>query len=340
MELPFTVRELDLTDAQLAEPAWRIQLAAHQVEADWLAYPALPVLWPTLNDAMACRQRVLGAFEGTDLRGVLVVSERPEGGWHIERTVVDPQHFHAGWGYRLLNALLADADEVTVDTGAANSAALGLYHKAGFEPEQRWHGPDGLVLWRLHYRRPTTLPSLTLLPDGWIQQARCVPSPNCDERSEGVQPELLVIHNISLPPYRYGGKGVEQLFTNRLNPAEHPFYATIDGLRVSSHFFIRRNGELVQCVSVHRRAWHAGVSRWQGRERCNDFSIGVELEGCDFEPFSAAQYGMLTALANTLKAALPLRAMTGHEHIAPGRKTDPGPFFDWPRARRGIDLPG
>ncbi|MGC0153673.1 1,6-anhydro-N-acetylmuramyl-L-alanine amidase AmpD [Chromobacterium vaccinii] len=196
------------------------------------------------------------------------------------------------------------------------------------------------MLWRLEYR-PATPPELALGDDGWVQGARQLPSPNCDERGPGCEPELLVIHNISLPPYRYGGPGVEQLFTNRLDPAEHPYYQGIHQLRVSAHFFVRRDGLLLQFVPVGLRAWHAGVSSWRGREKCNDFSIGVELEGCDFEPFSEAQYLTLAALARALRSGLPsLTAMTGHEHIAPGRKTDPGPSFDWPRARADIGLAG
>ncbi|MDF0604526.1 1,6-anhydro-N-acetylmuramyl-L-alanine amidase AmpD [Neisseriaceae bacterium TC5R-5] len=180
---------------------------------------------------------------------------------------------------------------------------------------------------------------MVLGEDGWLRGARRLPSPNCDDFKEGMQPELLVIHNISLPPYRYGGSGVAQLFRNRLDPAEHPFYQQIQNLRVSSHFFIRRDGEVVQFVSTRQRAWHAGVSSWAGREACNDFSIGVELEGCDFEPFSEAQYRNLQALVAALRSRLPLQAIVGHEHIAPGRKTDPGPCFDWPRAAADSGLP-
>jgi AmpD protein len=144
--------------------------------------------------------------------------------------------FGAGWGYRLLNHLLADADEVSVDTAEVNAAAIALYHKAGFVLEQRWSVPDGLVLWRLLYQAGRLRPVLHLEPSGWVREARQVPSPNCDAREHG-SPELLVIHNISLPPYRYGSQAVEQLFTNSLNPDEDPFFATISQLRVSSHFF-------------------------------------------------------------------------------------------------------
>lgn len=169
------------------------------------------------------------------------------------------------------------------------------------------------------------------LNNGLIDTARFVASPNHDNRSAKHPIELLVIHNISLPPQCYGGPGVEQLFTNCLNPGEHPYYAEIAHLRVSSHFFIRRDGELVQFVNTEQRAWHAGVSVWNGQERCNDFSIGIELEGSDFETFTDAQYECLQQLVVVLAAAYPLKALAGHSDIAPGRKTDPGPFFDWAR---------
>lgn len=170
---------------------------------------------------------------------------------------------------------------------------------------------------------------------GWFAAARRIDSPNCDARpSEAAETNitLLVIHNISLPPDEFGGPGVEQLFTNRLNPAEHPYYATIHALRVSAHFFIRRDGELIQFVPCAQRAWHAGASSWRGRERCNDFSVGVELEGSDEQPFTEAQYVRLNALIRALREAYPgLVDIAGHSDIAPGRKTDPGPYFDWSR---------
>lgn len=170
---------------------------------------------------------------------------------------------------------------------------------------------------------------------GWLSDAtprfRRLPSPNFDPRPAGMTVELLVIHNISLPPDEFGGPGVEQLFTNTLDPDEHPYYAEIQGLKVSAHFFIRRDGSLLQFVSCLERAWHAGASQWQGRERCNDFSIGIELEGCDSQPFEEAQYETLGRLTAALRAAYPLRALVGHSDIAPGRKTDPGPCFDWSR---------
>lgn len=173
----------------------------------------------------------------------------------------------------------------------------------------------------------------TLCADGWLSGCRHVPSPNCDERPEGLAIDLVVVHAISLPPDQFGGPGVEQLFTNTLDPAEHAYYAQIQHLRVSAHFFIRRDGELIQFVSTRQRAWHAGVSVWRGRERCNDFSIGVELEGCDTRGFEMAQYACLQQLLACLADGYPLRAIQGHSHIAPGRKTDPGPFFEWQQLR-------
>jgi AmpD protein len=163
----------------------------------------------------------------------------------------------------------------------------------------------------------------------WHPGASVVPSPNFDPRPEGVAIDLIVIHSISLPPGQYGGPGIEQLFTNQLDPAAHPYYAQIAGLKVSSHFLIKRDGALVQFVPVAQRAWHAGVSNWQGRERCNDFSIGIELEGDDDTPFEPVQYQTLQGLLKSLVDLWPIKAITSHAHIAPVRKTDPGPCFDW-----------
>ncbi|GAA5160893.1 1,6-anhydro-N-acetylmuramyl-L-alanine amidase AmpD [Viridibacterium curvum] len=174
-------------------------------------------------------------------------------------------------------------------------------------------------------------PGHALRDDGWIAGARAVPSPNQDERPEGCTVDLIVVHAISLPPDMFGGLGVEQLFTNTLDPAEHPYYAGIHQLRVSAHFFIRRDGSLMQFVPVGRRAWHAGVSSWRGRERCNDFSIGIELEGCDTLAFRVQQYEALAQLIRALRQHFPAADVCGHSDIAPGRKTDPGPCFDWPR---------
>ena len=163
------------------------------------------------------------------------------------------------------------------------------------------------------------------------QPDRFVRSPNHDARPRGTKITLLVVHSISLPPGEFGGDAIERLFTNRLDPEAHPYFGEIAGLKVSSHFLIRRDGELVQFVPVGRRAWHAGVSSWRGRERCNDFSIGVELEGTDEGPFTDRQYERIASLISALKEKHPLRDIASHSDVAPGRKTDPGPRFDWPR---------
>lgn len=167
--------------------------------------------------------------------------------------------------------------------------------------------------------------------DGWCANAIRMPSSNFDARPEQSQIDLLVIHNISLPPGQFGGRHVCDLFTNQLDCDAHPYFAQLRDLRVSAHFLILRNGEVMQFVSTNDRAWHAGLSNFSGRERCNDFSIGIELEGSDVEPFEAIQYAKLAELTHALQRCHPLSAVTGHEHIAPGRKTDPGPYFDWLR---------
>lgn len=167
---------------------------------------------------------------------------------------------------------------------------------------------------------------------GLISPARQVPSPNCDERPEASDIALLVVHGISLPPDEYGGPWIDQLFTNQLDPDAHPYFREIHQLRVSSHLLIRRDGELVQYVPFHKRAWHAGVSSFEGREQCNDFSIGIELEGSDEVPYEAAQYDTLLAVTRVLLDTYPTISPTrivGHSDIAPGRKTDPGPAFRW-----------
>lgn len=166
---------------------------------------------------------------------------------------------------------------------------------------------------------------------GWLAGTRRETSPNFDSRPEGVAPCLLVIHAISLPPGEFGGDDVLALFTNTLDPLRHPYFTTIHQLKVSAHFFIRRSGEIIQFVSCDNRAWHAGISSWSGRERCNDFSIGVELEGCDELAFEDAQYLSLASLSSALMRRYPLTHIAGHSDIAPGRKTDPGPFFEWSR---------
>jgi AmpD protein len=168
---------------------------------------------------------------------------------------------------------------------------------------------------------------------------RIVDSPNQDERPPGADVTLVVLHSISLPPGEYGGEHVERLFTNRLDPAAHPYFREVHGLKVSSHFLVRRNGELVQFVPLERRAWHAGASSWRGRGACNDFSVGIELEGTDESPFADAQYAELTRLIRELQGLLPIRDLAAHSDIAPGRKTDPGPRFDWPRLLAGLARP-
>lgn len=173
---------------------------------------------------------------------------------------------------------------------------------------------------------------------GLASAARQLHSPNQDQRPEAIDISLVVIHNISLPPGQYGGDGVLQLFTNRLDKDAHPYYASIHQLRVSAHFFIRRDGELIQFVPCAQRAWHAGVSSWQQRERCNDFSVGIELEGSDDEPFMAPQYETLNLLLSGLRQRYPIAAVVGHSDIAPGRKTDPGPCFDWSRLSAATDI--
>ena len=160
-----------------------------------------------------------------------------------------------------------------------------------------------------------------------LRGARYVASPNCDARPAGTAVTLLVLHAISLPPGEYGGDAIERLFTNRLDPGAHPYFKEIQGLKVSSHFLVRRDGELVQFVPVHKRAWHAGASSWRGRSRCNDFSVGVELEGAEDDRFTPAQYASLVSLVRKLH----LRDIAAHSDVAPGRKTDPGARFDWPR---------
>lgn len=172
--------------------------------------------------------------------------------------------------------------------------------------------------------------------NGWCAGARHLPSPNFDARTEGGRIDLLVIHNISLPPGQFGGPYIADLFGNCLDCDVHPYFDQLRNLRVSAHFLIRRDGEVMQFVSANDRAWHAGVSMFCGRERCNDFSIGIELEGSDFVPFDMRQYDALVALTVALRKRYPLSDVAGHEHIAPGRKTDPGPCFDWGHYRKSL----
>ena len=172
--------------------------------------------------------------------------------------------------------------------------------------------------------------------DGWLQGAERLPTPNVDDRPSGAPVELVVIHNISLPPGAYGLRNVHALFTNALDPSAHPFFATVAGARVSAHLLIERDGTVTQFASFDRRAWHAGASEFDGRQRCNDFSVGIELEGSDFDAYTDAQYAALNDALAALVRHYPVRAVRGHSDIAAGRKTDPGPHFDWSR----LALPG
>ena len=175
---------------------------------------------------------------------------------------------------------------------------------------------------------------------GLMRGARQIASPNCDSRPPGVQADLIVVHGISLPPGEFGGPWIDRLFTNELPEAVHPYFAEVASLRVSSHLAIKRDGSRTQYVSFNERAWHAGKSCYEGRPSCNDFSIGVELEGTDDQPYESIQYHTLALVVAALCEAYPrLTAdrLVGHSDIAPGRKTDPGPAFDWPLARRLIE---
>jgi N-acetyl-anhydromuramoyl-L-alanine amidase len=173
---------------------------------------------------------------------------------------------------------------------------------------------------------------MQILGIGVAEGARYVASPYCDFRPNETDVSLIVIHSISLPPEEFSGHFVEDLFTGTLDWDAHPYFQSIRGIKVSPHFFIRRSGELIQFVPCTRRAWHAGVSNWQGREHCNDFSIGIELEGTDHTPFTEAQYQLLLPLLEALGKRYNITAIVGHSDISPGRKTDPGSGFDWTRA--------
>jgi AmpD protein len=176
--------------------------------------------------------------------------------------------------------------------------------------------------------------TLTIGADGLANLAQQVPSRNQDDRPQGVAPSLIVVHGISLPPGQFEGDGIERLFTNRIDPSAHPYFATIADLRVSAHFLIRRSGSLLQFVACGQRAWHAGQSAWRGRSRCNDFSIGIELEGVDDVPYETRQYTMLARLIDALHSRYPIEDVVGHSDVAPGRKTDPGRAFQWMRLSR------
>jgi N-acetyl-anhydromuramoyl-L-alanine amidase len=178
---------------------------------------------------------------------------------------------------------------------------------------------------------------------GLLATARQVPSPNCDDRPPGVTPDLIVVHGISLPPGEFGGPWIDRLFTNSLPPQQHPYFAEVAPLKVSSHVLIRRDGALVQYVPLQRRAWHAGASSYRGRDKCNDFSIGIELEGTDDGAYEPAQYRALGEVVTVLCRAYPSLSrehIVGHSDVAPGRKTDPGTGFDWPRFRALLEFLG
>lgn len=182
----------------------------------------------------------------------------------------------------------------------------------------------------------TSPPARPLWRDGWYRCAHALPSPNFGPRPPGQAIDLVVVHSISLPPGEYGGDNVLRLFTNTLDWDAHPYYQGIRGLQVSAHFFIARTGALWQFVSCNDRAWHAGASQFGGRPNCNDYSVGIELEGLEGEPFEAAQYESLASVCAALAMAYPLGHVVGHEHVAPGRKQDPGAGFDWPALQRAL----
>lgn len=174
---------------------------------------------------------------------------------------------------------------------------------------------------------------------GWYRHARHEPSPNCEPRPANSRIDLVVLHSISLPPGQYGGDAVRQLFTNSLDWDAHPYYQSIRGLTVSAHFFVRRCGVLWQFVSCDARAWHAGVSSYRGRDNCNDDSVGIELEGLEGETFEPAQYETTAVLCAALAQQYPIAHVAGHEHVAPGRKFDPGSGFDWAQLQQALPLP-
>ncbi|MES2661684.1 MAG: 1,6-anhydro-N-acetylmuramyl-L-alanine amidase AmpD [Pseudomonadota bacterium] len=201
----------------------------------------------------------------------------------------------------------------------ANKSAL----NANFDLRQQWN----------NYQKTA---AAFHIESGWITPARHSLSPNHDVRPVNTAIDAIIIHGISLPPGIFGGSGIEELFSNRLNPSEHPYYETIHQFKVSSHLVIRRTSAVIQYVGFEQRAWHAGVSSLEGQERCNDFSIGIELEGCDDIPYTDKQYFVLTHIVTTLRrtySGITEQRVIGHDHIAPGRKTDPGPAFDWKRLR-------
>ena len=182
-------------------------------------------------------------------------------------------------------------------------------------------------------------PAGALWRDGWYRFARHQASPNFGPRPATARVDLIVIHSISLPPGEYGGDQVQRLFANQLDWNQHPYFKQMEGLQVSAHFYIRRSGELWQFVSTEQRAWHAGVSRYRGRDNCNDDSIGIELEGTEGKDFEALQYETLGSLCPAIAQHWPVRHVAGHEHIAPGRKADPGAGFRWPLLQQMLGWP-
>jgi AmpD protein len=179
----------------------------------------------------------------------------------------------------------------------------------------------------------------TLWSGGWYRFARRLDSPNFGPRPAGTAVDLVVLHSISLPPGVYGGDAVQALFTNTLDWSAHPYFRQIEGLQVSAHFYVRRGGDLWQFVSCDDRAWHAGASAWRGRDNCNDYSIGIELEGLEADTFEDAQYEALGSLLAAIAQRYPVTSIAGHEHVAPGRKNDPGNGFEWDRVRRATGWP-
>jgi N-acetyl-anhydromuramoyl-L-alanine amidase len=184
----------------------------------------------------------------------------------------------------------------------------------------------------------SSVPRAGIDAGGWLDSSIHLPSPNFESRPGNIEPTLIVVHNMSLPPDEFGGSAITEFFQNRLDHDAHPYYAHLRGVRVSAHFVIRRDGVVEQYVSCNERAWHAGLSSFLGRERCNDFSVGIELEGSDRSPFEPAQYAALSAVVTALMQRYPIDAIAGHSDVAPGRKTDPGPYFEWARLQSGTGL--
>lgn len=330
-----------MNNLAIAQAAYRLEQRILDSEQNMNIANRRSRLWASLTEVLRCHLTAWGGWEQERLCALLVFT-KTEQGVMIERLLVDPSESLMTWGQRLLSRLLHTEPDVAVDLELQDVGLVTLYRMAGFEtkPERQSSGEHRMQ--RFCYQRPSALmepPKMSLDERGWVNEAKKIVSPNCDERPEGERISLLVVHAISLPPCHYGGKGVEQLFTNTLDPEDDPYYVNICHLRVSAHFFVRRDGALLQFVSTRQRAWHAGLSCWHGREQCNDFSIGVELEGCDYEPYREEQYLTLIELVHLLKKHFPLTALAGHEHIAPLRKTDPGPWFEWERVHQAVGLP-